>query len=84
MIKYSEFIAACLEQNVMYSDAIIADAFKKMDLDNSGEITKENLMGLMRTASGEAGMSDEQVEETVERMLSEGDIKGDGVISSKS
>jgi calcium-dependent protein kinase len=81
LIKYSEFIAACLEQNVAYSDGVIADAFKKMDLDNSGEITKDNLMSLMRTASGDAGMSDEQVEETVERMLSEGDIKGDGVIS---
>ena len=64
-----------------YSDGVIADAFKKMDLDHSGEITKDNLMSLMRTASGDAGMSDEQVEETVERMLSEGDIKGDGVIS---
>ena len=81
LIKYSEFIAACLEQNVAYSDGVIADAFKKMDLDHSGEITKDNLMSLMRTASGDAGMSDEQVEETVERMLSEGDIKGDGVIS---
>lgn len=81
LIKYSEFIAACLEQNHAYSDALIADAFHKMDLDNSGEITKDNLMNLMRTASGDAGMSDEQVEETVERMLSEGDVKGDGVIS---
>ena len=40
------------------------------------------LDGFGGTASGEAG-GDEQVEETVERMLSEGDIEGDGVISEE-
>ena len=87
LIKYSEFIAACLEQNVAYSDGVIADAFSRMDLDKSGYITRENLTDLMRTASGASGTSgdddlnDEQLIETVDRMLSEGDLLGDGQIS---
>ena len=59
LIKYSEFIAACLEQNVAYSDCVIADAFSKMDLDKSGFITKENLTDLMRSASND--LNDDQV-----------------------
>jgi calcium-dependent protein kinase len=79
LIKYSEFIAACLEQNVAYSDGVIADAFSRMDLDKSGFITRENLTDLMRSASGD--LSNDQLEETVDRMLSEGDLVGDGQIS---
>ena len=78
-IKYSEFIAACLEQNEAYSDGVLADAFSRMDLDNSGFITRQNLNELMRSASDD--LSDEQLTETVDRMLSEGDINHDGQIS---
>jgi calcium-dependent protein kinase len=78
-IKYSEFIAACLEQNETYSDGVLADAFSRMDLDNSGFITRKNLTELMRSASDD--LSDEQLTETVDRMLSEGDINHDGQIS---
>ena len=79
LIKYSEFIAACIEQNITYTDGIITDAFSRMDLDKSGYITRQNLTDLMRTRSDE--LTDDQVEETVDRMLSEGDLFGDGQIS---
>ena len=67
LIKYSEFIAACLEQNVAYSDGVIADAFSKMDLDKSGFISKENLTDLMRSASND--LNDDQVSGELEKEL---------------
>ena len=60
---------------------VIADAFSKMDLDNSGFISRENLTELMRSASDDSSgavLRDDQLEETVDRMLSEGDLLGDG------
>lgn len=46
-ISYTEFIAATLEANCNINEEKIIDAFEKIDVDNSGFISSENLKQLL-------------------------------------
>jgi len=71
MIKYSEFIAAAMEESHYSATEQIEAAFRRLDLDDSGEITLENLVEVLGPGYDV---------ETVRTVLDEGDYMKDGVI----
>ena len=74
-INYSEFLAATINVKHFLTDNRLLAVFNQFDTDNSGKITKENIVLAMQKLSG--GISPEEVDETMKQH----DIKGDGVIN---
>ena len=72
MIKYSEFLAACLQESLYLEDDRVVDAFNKLDVDHSGKITRANL----KTVLG-----DDLDDSAIDRMIAEADFHKDGVIN---
>ncbi len=71
-IMYTEFVAATLELHGRVEEKRLAEAFDHMDDDDSGYISKENLIKLL----GESG-----TQERVEKLIGSADTDGDGRIS---
>jgi len=71
-IYYLEFLAATLEAHGRITEERLADAFDRIDSDDSGVISKENLSELL---------GKDYSEEKIELMLKETDLDGDGGIS---
>ena len=73
-IKYSEFVAAELDQSTTLTDAQIDAAFHRMDFDNSGSISAQEVHHMMHdTYGGDASAE-------VAKIMKEADTNGDGVI----
>ena len=72
LIHYTEFLAATLETQGHIEEERLAEAFDRLDADDSGYITKQNLRGILGT---------EYTKEKVETLLSEADIDQNGKIS---
>lgn len=70
-ISYTEFVAAMLEGTGFVQEDELADAFDRLDSDDSGQITKENLRGLL---------GNQFSKELVEEMISDGDFKQNGSV----
>mmetsp|Transcript_26907 Transcript_26907/g.56109 ORF Transcript_26907/g.56109 Transcript_26907/m.56109 type:complete len:553 (-) Transcript_26907:671-2329(-) len=70
VILYTEFLAATLEMHGRVEEKRLAEAFDHIDDDDSGFISKANLIKLL----GETGPS-------IEKLLEEADKDGDGMIS---
>jgi len=70
VILYTEFLAATLQMNGRLEEKRLAEAFDHIDDDDSGFISKENLVKLLGENSS-----------TIEKLITEGDITGDGRIS---
>lgn len=70
-ISYSEFLAAALSKKVYMDEARIREAFRRMDVDGTGIITRENLRVIL---------GDDYTPEKADEMIREADIKGNGVI----
>ena len=70
-IEYNEFIAACLDQKVYLRDEYLMDAFMMLDYDGSGKISKEEI---------KSALKDEVDDETLEKLIQEFDLDGDGEI----
>ena len=70
-IRYLEFIAAALDLNLEKDGNRLKAAFKKLDIDGSGKITKDNLREVLGR---------EYEPEMVEQMIAEADIKDTGDI----
>lgn len=68
-ICYTEFIAATLESHGHIEEERVAEAFDRIDSDDSGFISRENLIGI---CGGNCSMAD------VEEILKAGDKDGDG------
>jgi serine/threonine protein kinase len=68
-IMYTEFIAATLEAHGFVEEERIAEAFDRLDTDNSGFISKENLLDFL---GEDATMRD------VEGLMKDADIDNDG------
>ncbi|KAH8063615.1 serine/threonine kinase [Aureococcus anophagefferens] len=51
-ISYTEFLAAMLEGNCLVQEDELADAFDRLDSDDSGAITKDNLRQLLGEPNG--------------------------------
>jgi len=70
-ISYSEFLAATLSKRFYMREGRIRAAFQKLDIDNSGYITAENLKDML---------GDDFTPKRVQEMIAEADIGGDGRI----
>jgi serine/threonine protein kinase len=71
-IHYSDFLAAMVSTRIDLHDDLLAQAFKRFDVDNSGFITAENLQEVL-------GETFEGTE--VEELMKEADFVNDGRIS---
>lgn len=71
-IRYTEFLAATIEAQGAISEERLAEAFDRMDSDDSGYITKENLRELL---------GDEIPESEIDAIIDEADLTQDGRIS---
>lgn len=71
-IMYTEFIAAALEAQGHIEEERVAEAFDRLDSDDSGFISRQNLRDFL----GKEGTS-----EQINKIMSEGDKDNDGKIS---
>jgi calcium-dependent protein kinase len=78
-IKYTEFIAACMDNEEYTDETAVQEAFRRLDIDRKGGITKSNLMDLLK-GKLPYGVSDSSVDEAVDRIFAEADTNNDGVI----
>ena len=69
LVQYTEFLAASLEANSMIEEERIAEAFDRLDNDNTGYISKANLFNFFG--------SDKSADE-IEKLLKEADENMDG------
>jgi calcium-dependent protein kinase len=74
VIKYSEFLAACVEEKYFLDDKRVIEAFNRLDEDHSGSITMANLKKLL---------GDQVSDDSLARMFKEVDIDESGTISLK-
>eukprot|EP00537_Pseudo-nitzschia_pungens_P016388 CAMPEP_0172400830 /NCGR_PEP_ID=MMETSP1061-20121228/47757_1 /TAXON_ID=37318 /ORGANISM="Pseudo-nitzschia pungens, Strain cf. pungens" /LENGTH=564 /DNA_ID=CAMNT_0013134251 /DNA_START=305 /DNA_END=1999 /DNA_ORIENTATION=- len=72
-IMYTEFIAATLEAQGQLDEDQISQAFDRLDIDNTGTISKGNMMDFFRDTS----VTDEEIEQ----MLREADDDKNGQVS---
>jgi calcium-dependent protein kinase len=75
LIDYNEFLAATLDRNVYTKEEYLLAAFRAIDVNGDGFISREELNSLVR--------SDpllRQEEEVYSRIIGEVDCNGDGVI----
>ena len=47
-IKYTEFIAACLDARDYTEESAVHEAFHRLDVNRSGGITRENMIALLK------------------------------------
>jgi len=71
-IKYTEFIAATIEAHGVITEARLAEAFDRLDSDDSGFITAKNLVEIL----GEDVPKDE-----IDAIIEEADLSNDGCVS---
>jgi len=71
-ILYTEFLAATIEARGQIEESRIAEAFRRIDADNSGTITKQEIQTLVGR-----DCTPEQIDE----IMMNADTDGDGVIS---
>jgi calcium-dependent protein kinase len=70
-VTYTEYLAACIDEKQFLEDKRVIEAFHKLDLDNSGSITRENLKELF---------GDQCTDEAIDRILADADFSKNGVI----
>jgi len=73
-IMYTEFIAATLEAQGELSEDRIAEAFDRLDVDNTGYISKENMLAFL----GDTGATEKEIEAIIEGADTD---DGDGRVS---
>ena len=71
-VKYCEFLAATIEAQGAISEERLAEAFDRLDSDDSGYISKENLREFL---------GDDLPQEEIDEIIREADITKDGKIS---
>ena len=74
-IDYTEFLAATLQKQNYLKIERLYEAFCLFDKDNSGKITKDELMKVLKV--------DKNQEKEIEKIIKEADKDGDGVINYK-
>jgi calcium-dependent protein kinase len=72
-LSYTEFLAASLSRRLWLTRERIRDAFRRLDVDKSGYITRDNLKSLL---------GDDWTPEKADQMMAEADEKGDGRIGA--
>ena len=77
-IDYTEFLAATIEARGVIAEERLAEAFDRIDSDDSGQISKENLKEFMRNGFLGRSLSDEYLAEIIDECDT---ITRDGLIS---
>jgi calcium-dependent protein kinase len=70
-VKYTEFLAAAMQEQLYLAEDKILEAFHKLDLDHTGTITKQNLKELL---------GDDVDEAALERIIKDADYHNNGSI----
>ena len=70
-IEYNEFITACIEQKSYLREEHLLDTFMMIDYDGSGKISKAEI---------KYALSGDVDDETLEKLIQEFDLNGDGEI----
>lgn len=71
VVKYTEFLAATLQEQLYLEEDKIHEAFNKLDVNHSGKITKENLRELL---------GDDIDDAALDRIISDADFHHNGYI----
>ena len=71
-IDYTEFLACCLDQKVYLREERLSEAFKMLDLDGSGKISKDEIKKALKL--------DKIDDLSLDKYIQECDINGDGEI----
>ena len=74
-IDYSEFIAATISDKKLVKKKQLLEAFRYLDKDNDGKITKEEIMKVLK--------AEETKEKEIEKYIKDVDINGDNAIDFK-
>ena len=74
-IDYSEFIAACLQKNIILKEENLFEAFSMLDKDHTGKISKNALMDVLKLQSKD--------DSYVKELIKNADKNQDGVIDYK-
>ena len=70
-ISYTEFTAACLEETVIRSKGAMIQAFRTLDTDGDGKITRKELRATLPADVTDA---------TIDQIMKDADFDGDGAI----
>jgi calcium-dependent protein kinase len=79
-INYTEFIAASMDKSLYMKEEKLIHAFKMLDQDGSGKISKEELKNVLGTDEQYKEMSDDYWT----NMIKEADKNGDGEVMKKT
>ena len=71
-IDYTEFLAACMDKSIYLREERLLEAFKMMDIDSSGKISKEEIKKSLKL--------DNVDESTLDKYIKQYDLNGDGEI----
>ncbi len=71
-LGYTEFISASIEQNIYMREERLLEAFKMLDKDKSGKITKDEIKNSLKL--------DNVDEDTLNELIKKFDLNGDGMI----
>lgn len=77
-INYTEFIAASMDKSLYMKEEKLIHAFKMLDLDGSGKISKDELKNVLGTDDQYKDMTDDYWE----NMIKEADKNGDGEVNN--
>ena len=76
-IEYEEFVRAAVSKERFINENVLRFAFRYFDKDGSGEITFNEIEDVFR----ESLTDKNKVHESLEKIIGEVDVNGDGVIS---
>ena len=71
VVKYSEFLAAAMQEQLYLEEDKIHEAFNKLDLNHNGKITKDNLRELLGEGTDDAAL---------DRIIADADYHQNGYI----
>mmetsp|Transcript_60798 Transcript_60798/g.131906 ORF Transcript_60798/g.131906 Transcript_60798/m.131906 type:complete len:636 (-) Transcript_60798:45-1952(-) len=78
-IEYTEFLAACIDKQKIIKEEVVWEAFRIFDADESGKITKKELLKLLNGVSGDR-IRQVHGNTAIESFLGEYDSTGDDAI----
>jgi Ca2+-binding EF-hand superfamily protein len=77
VISYNEFLAALSERKVKYGKTQLKEAFKKLDIDNSGTVSIENLKSIIRSSLQAGPTGNVEDSQILEVMFEAGILEND-------
>lgn len=78
-IEYTEFIASCMDKRKVVKESVVWEAFRIFDQDNSGTITKKEMLKIMSSNAGD-GIRRAHGNKVIDHFVGTYDVSGDDVI----